>query len=75
MKIDEYGNFGPIWPNICIFHARDTFGVGQESQKSPPTSEASRVNGIVLGLDFFNSFVDIKGGLGIVLPQVWGQRT
>ena len=63
MEMDENGNFGPIWPNICIFHERDTFEVlkvGRESQKSPPISEASRVNGIVLGLDFSISLLTLR---------------
>ena len=51
--------------NICIFHARDTFEVvkvGRERQKSPSVSEASRVNGIVLGLDFSISLLTLRVG-------------
>ena len=65
MNIDVYGNFAPIWPNICIFDACDMFEVvkeGRESQKSPPISEASRVNGIVLGLDFSISLLTLRVG-------------
>ena len=35
---------------------------GRESQKSPPISEASRVNGIVLGLDFSISLLTLRVG-------------
>ena len=63
MNMETLAQFNPIY--VCIFHTRDTFEVvkvGRESQKSPPISEASMVNGIVLELDFSISLLTLRVG-------------
>ena len=62
MKMETLAQFDQIF---VYSYARDTFEVvkvGRESQKSPPISEAGRVNGIVLGLDFSISLFTLRVG-------------